>query len=59
MILFLLTGFSISTLPFSNSKCFRRSFGFNYFRYDEKRDAKTSSPVQFSVCIKDPFRLPL
>ena len=31
MILFLSTGFSISTLPFTNSKCAGEAFGFNYF----------------------------
>ena len=55
MILVLLTGFSISTLPFTNSKCAGGAFGFNYFRNFRNQHAKTSSHVQFSVCIKDRF----
>ena len=53
MILFLSTGFSISTLPFTNSKCAGGAFGFNYFQSVGKRDAKPSSPVQFFACVKD------
>jgi len=55
MILFLLTGFSISTLPFQYSKCAGGAFGFNYFRNFRNQHAKTSSCVQFSVRVKDPF----
>jgi len=55
MILILSTGFSISTLPFTNSKCAGGAFGFNYFRNFRNQHAKTSSCIQFSVCVKDPF----
>ena len=55
MILVLSTGFSISTLPFTNSKCAGGAFGFNYFRNFRNQHAKTSSCVQFSVRVKDPF----
>jgi hypothetical protein len=55
MILFLSTGFSISTLPFTNSKCAGGAFGFNYFRNCRNQHAKTSSRVQFSVRVKYPF----
>ena len=55
MILFLLTGFSISTLPFTNSKCAGGAFGFNYFRNFRNQYAKTSSCVQFSVRVRDSF----
>jgi hypothetical protein len=55
MILILSTGFSISTLPFTNSKCAGGAFGCNYFRNFRNQHARTSSHVQFSVRLKDPF----
>src|SRR2546430_5546197 len=55
MILILLTGFSISTLPFTNSKCAAGAFRFNYFQNLRNQHAKTSSCIQFSVRVKDRF----
>lgn len=55
MILFLSTGFSISTLPFQIVSAPEGHSVSTIFRNFRNQHAKTSSCVQFSVCVKDPF----